>query len=265
MFSWSHGSKNSGGRAGGGALASHLFNRRLLAKAASSRAADSHPQSVGKTALGTRSAGGGRRQDACDDDPSRVQLVSVRRGSAERATAATAASVGVGAGRRRTKLGLSVAVVRGPSTMNDGGAAAEASSKSADVDDGQRELSVDIVDNHQDDSLSVASAPERRRRQALKDTGEYTPRRRDLYSISSCSQNVWFYHAGRCDEEMRRITEQSNLNTAIIQSRRLSIFGHIARMDDDDADAKSILTAPPPWNWKRPPGLPRITWLNTVQ
>jgi len=41
---------------------------------------------------------------------------------------------------------------------------------------------------------------------------------------------------------------QPNL-TAIIQSRRLSIFGHIARMDDH-ADAKIILTAPPPENWK---------------
>ena len=26
-----------------------------------------------------------------------------------------------------------------------------------------------------------------------------------------------------------------------------------------------ILTAPPPDNWKRQPGRPRITWLNTVQ
>ena len=26
-----------------------------------------------------------------------------------------------------------------------------------------------------------------------------------------------------------------------------------------------ILTAPPSDNWKRPPGRPRITWLNTVQ
>jgi len=49
-----------------------------------------------------------------------------------------------------------------------------------------------------------------------------------------------------------------------VQSRRLSIFGHIARMDDD-ADAKVILTAPPSENWKRPPGLPCITWLNTIQ
>ena len=33
----------------------------------------------------------------------------------------------------------------------------------------------------------------------------------------------------------------------------------------DDAYAKMILTAPPPDNWKRPPGRSRITWLNTVQ
>ena len=43
-------------------------------------------------------------------------------------------------------------------------------------------------------------------------------------------------------DEARRITKQHNL-TAIIQSRRLSIFGHIAHMDDD-ADAKMILTPP---------------------
>jgi len=64
-------------------------------------------------------------------------------------------------------------------------------------------------------------------------------------------------------EDVWRITKQPNL-TAIIQSRRLSIFGHIARMDDD-ADAKMILMAPSPNNWKRPPGRPRVTWLNTIQ
>jgi len=35
------------------------------------------------------------------------------------------------------------------------------------------------------------------------------------------------------------------MHAAIIQSRCLSVFGHIARTDDD-ADAKMILTAPPP-------------------
>jgi len=33
---------------------------------------------------------------------------------------------------------------------------------------------------------------------------------------------------------------------------------------DDDADAKMILTAAPPENW-RTPGHPRIMWLNTAQ
>jgi len=42
------------------------------------------------------------------------------------------------------------------------------------------------------------------------------------------------------------------------------MFGHIARMDDD-AHAKMILMVPPPENWKRPPGRPRITWLNNIQ
>jgi len=34
---------------------------------------------------------------------------------------------------------------------------------------------------------------------------------------------------------------------------------------DDDADAKMILTAPQPDNWKSPLGCPYITWLNTIQ
>jgi len=34
---------------------------------------------------------------------------------------------------------------------------------------------------------------------------------------------------------------------------------------DDDADAKMILMAPPPENWKRPLGRPHITWLYTIQ
>jgi len=59
------------------------------------------------------------------------------------------------------------------------------------------------------------------------------------------------------------VTKQPNL-IAVIQSRHLSIFGHIARMDND-ADAKVTLTAPLPDNWRRPPGRPCIMWLNTVQ
>jgi len=52
--------------------------------------------------------------------------------------------------------------------------------------------------------------------------------------------------------------------TAIIQSRRLTLFRHIMRMDDN-ADAKRILLASPPADWRRQLGRPRITWLSTVQ
>jgi len=52
--------------------------------------------------------------------------------------------------------------------------------------------------------------------------------------------------------------------TAIIQSRRFTLFGHIMRMDDN-ADAKRILLASRPADWRRQLGRPRITWLSTVQ
>jgi len=59
-------------------------------------------------------------------------------------------------------------------------------------------------------------------------------------------------------------TKQPNL-TAIIQSRRLSILGHVARMDDD-ADAKMILTAPPSRELEEVTRTSLyITWPNTVQ
>ena len=42
---------------------------------------------------------------------------------------------------------------------------------------------------------------------------------------------------------MRRTTGQPRLS-AIVQARRLSLFGHIARMPDE-TDARSIITASP--------------------
>jgi len=44
----------------------------------------------------------------------------------------------------------------------------------------------------------------------------------------------------------------------------LTLFGHIARIDDN-VDAKQILTFSPSVYWKRPPGRPRMTWMKTVQ
>jgi len=65
------------------------------------------------------------------------------------------------------------------------------------------------------------------------------------------------------NDDVRRLTKQPKL-TAIIQSRRLTLFGHIMRMDDN-ADAKRILLASPPADWRRQLGRPRITWFSTVQ
>ena len=62
---------------------------------------------------------------------------------------------------------------------------------------------------------------------------------------------------------MRRTTEQSRLS-AIVQARRLSLFGHIARMPDV-TDARSIITASPSEDWRKPPGRPRTTWMKTIQ
>ena len=60
-------------------------------------------------------------------------------------------------------------------------------------------------------------------------------------------------------------TSGQPLLTSSIQARHLSLFGHIAvaRLDDN-ADAKKVLTALSPEDWKRPPSHPRITLMKTV-
>jgi len=65
------------------------------------------------------------------------------------------------------------------------------------------------------------------------------------------------------NDDVRRLTKQPKL-TAVIQSRRLTLFGLIMCMDDN-ADAKRILLASPPADLRRQPSCSRITWLNTVQ
>jgi len=42
--------------------------------------------------------------------------------------------------------------------------------------------------------------------------------------------------------------------------RRLTLFGHIMRMDPTQ-----MLLSSPPADWRRQPGRPCITWLSTVQ
>jgi len=65
------------------------------------------------------------------------------------------------------------------------------------------------------------------------------------------------------NDDVRRLTKQPKLTA--IQSCRLTLFGHIMRMDDN-ADAKRIiLLASPPADWRRQLGHPGMTWLSTFQ
>ena len=61
---------------------------------------------------------------------------------------------------------------------------------------------------------------------------------------------------------VRRLAGRPGL-AAIVQSRRLTLFGHIMRMDDN-ADAKRILLGSAPADWRRQ-SRPRVAWLSTIQ
>ena len=78
------------------------------------------------------------------------------------------------------------------------------------------------------------------RRFTLADASAYSIDAVDQWCLRTLLGIKW--HQFVCNEEVRRITKQPNL-TAIIQSQRLSMFRHLARMDDD-ADTKMIITAP---------------------
>ena len=70
-------------------------------------------------------------------------------------------------------------------------------------------------------------------------------------------------HGNPGNDEFRRTTGQPRLS-AIVQARRLSLFGHIARMPDE-TDVRSIITASTSEKWRKPPGRPRTKWLKTIQ
>ena len=62
--------------------------------------------------------------------------------------------------------------------------------------------------------------------------------------------------------DIRRITNQPPLSS-IIKSRRLTFFGHLARIDEN-ADASQAIFEPPPGTWRRPSKRPRTTWMKNV-
>ena len=63
--------------------------------------------------------------------------------------------------------------------------------------------------------------------------------------------------------EVRRLTELPPLTT-IIRKRRLTLFGHLVRMDES-VDARRILTAVPQSDWRRPVGQPYTSWMATLK
>jgi len=65
------------------------------------------------------------------------------------------------------------------------------------------------------------------------------------------------------NDDVWRLMKEPKL-TAISQSCRLTLFGHIMCMDDN-TDAKRILLASTLADWRRQLGHPHITWLSTVQ
>jgi len=71
----------------------------------------------------------------------------------------------------------------------------------------------------------------------------------------------WYHFIS--NDEVRRQTNQLLL-IEIIQARHLTLFGHIAWMEDNTY-AKQILTSSPSVYWKRPPGRQRMTWMKTMQ
>ena len=84
-----------------------------------------------------------------------------------------------------------------------------------------------------------------------------------LHSQASDNHHPYIRYHHVQNDEVRRTTGQPCLS-AIVQAWRLSLFGHIARMPDE-ADARSIITASPSENWRRPPGRPNTTWMKTIQ
>ena len=70
-----------------------------------------------------------------------------------------------------------------------------------------------------------------------------------------------YHRVSNC--EVRRLTEQPPL-TSIIQKRRLTLFGHLVKMDES-TDARRILTAVPQSEWRRPVGRPYTSWMATLK
>ena len=77
--------------------------------------------------------------------------------------------------------------------------------------------------------------------------------------VSPSASVVWF----STNILLYPVTEQPPL-TSIIQKRRLTLFGHLVRMDEL-TDTRKILTAVPQSEWRRPVGRPYTSWMATLK
>jgi len=69
------------------------------------------------------------------------------------------------------------------------------------------------------------------------------------------------WHQFICNDKVRKQTGQPEF-TAIVQPRRLTLFGHIWMITQMPL---RILSTFSPEDWRRPWGCPCITWLSTIQ
>ena len=79
-------------------------------------------------------------------------------------------------------------------------------------------------------------------------------------SVATCTAGVDLHDFVR-NADIHRTTNQPPLSS-IIKSRSLTLFGHLARMDEN-ADASQAIFEPPE-NWRRPPVRPRTTWMKNI-
>jgi len=77
------------------------------------------------------------------------------------------------------------------------------------------------------------------------------------------------YDRVRNDEVLQRTGLTSLYH--LLSRRRISVFGHVARLDDDTPANMALrlhinisLNRPPDRTWRRPPGRPRNKWLDQV-
>ena len=89
-----------------------------------------------------------------------------------------------------------------------------------------------------------------------------------LFVIFTC---VIEYVSSNCFIKRFRAAVSFHCLISILSRRRISVFGHVARLDDTPANMalqlhiNASLSRPPGRTWRRPPGRPRNKWLDQIR